>query len=63
MKLILMMIFGAIGTGYIFYGKKQEKYLALISGVFLLIYPYFFKSLLILIVIGIILVLLPFISV
>ncbi len=61
MLIFLIIIFSAIGMGYIFYGKKQQNYVALISGIFLCIYPYFFHNPLLIIIIGLLLSVSPFI--
>ncbi len=44
--IILSIIFGAVGTGYIVYGRKQQKGLPLLVGVALLVFPYFVSNLL-----------------
>lgn len=59
--LFAAMIFGAFGMGYIMYGRKQQKGIALFSGVALCALPYFGLSLLLLILIGLVFVVLPFI--
>ena len=51
---------GAIGMGYFIYGKRQAKYVPMIAGVLLCVYPYFVESLLALSVIGLLLVAAPF---
>ena len=51
---------GAIGMGYFIYGKRQAKYVPMISGVLLCVYPYFVESLLALSVIGLLLIAAPF---
>ena len=51
---------GAIGMGYFIYGKRQAKYVPMIAGVLLCVYPYFVESLLALSVIGVLLVAAPF---
>ncbi len=54
------LIFGSIGMGYFLYGRKQANMMALLSGVALCVFPYFISSVWISIVVGIGLVLLPF---
>jgi hypothetical protein len=54
------VVAGAIGMGYFIYGKRQAKYVPMIAGVLLCIYPYFVESLLALSVIGLLLVAAPF---
>ena len=54
------MLFGAIGMGYFVYGKKQQRAVALISGIALMVFPYFVSSVYLSILIGIVLMALPF---
>jgi hypothetical protein len=44
-SLILSAIFGAIGTGYFLYGKREAKASALVCGFGLMIFPWFVDSL------------------
>ena len=39
--LVWGMLFGAIGLGYFVYGKKQAALLPLLCGIGLMIFPYF----------------------
>ncbi len=55
------LIFGAFGMGYIVYGRKQEKGIALCSGIALCVAPYFGLNIVVLILIGLALIVLPFI--
>jgi hypothetical protein len=55
------VIFGAIGLGFVVYGKKQKAIIPLLCGIGLLVVPYFISNIYILIFSGIILVALPFI--
>ena len=57
---VVGIIAGAIGVGYFIYGKRQAKLTPLLAGVLLCIYPYFTDSLLWLSVIGVALVVAPF---
>ena len=52
---------GAIGAGYFIYGKRQTKFVPMIAGALLCIYPYFVDSLPWLLGIGIALVAAPFV--
>jgi len=54
------VIAGAIGMGYFIYGKRQTKSVPMIAGMLLCVYPYFVESLLALSVIGLLLVVAPF---
>jgi hypothetical protein len=59
-SLWVSVVAGAIGMGYFIYGKRQAKYVPMIAGVLLCVYPYFVESLLALCVIGLLLVAAPF---
>lgn len=52
MTLLLGLIFGAIGSAYIFYGKKEQDALILITGVLLAIFPYFFSNVILVLLVG-----------
>ena len=54
------IIFGSIGLGFFIYGKKQGLFIPLLSGLGLMIIPYFIANIFILIVIGLVLVALPY---
>jgi hypothetical protein len=58
--LIWGVIFGSIGLGFLVYGKKQKAVIPLLSGIGLIVFPYFISNLYILILSGVILVALPF---
>jgi len=58
--LIWGVIFGSIGLGFFVYGKKQKAVIPLLSGIGLMVFPYFTSNLYILILSGIILVALPY---
>jgi hypothetical protein len=52
---------GAIGMGYLVYGRRQAKFVPAIAGILLCAYPYFFDSVLWLSVVGALLVAAPFV--
>lgn len=56
------IIFGVFGLPYFMYGKSQEEYVWLVCGILLMIFPYFISNLTIMIVVGITLIILPFIA-
>jgi hypothetical protein len=58
--MLIGFIAGVFGVAYFVYGKKQVKFSAMLSGVLLCIYPYFFDSVLWLTVIGAALLAVPF---
>ena len=57
--LIFSILFGSIGMGYFVYGKKQQAALPLLAGIGLCIYPYFMSNLYIMVLVGIVLIVLP----
>ena len=59
--LFIGLVAGAFGVGYFMYGKKQAKFTAMFSGIALCVYPYFFDSVLWLVVIGAALLAAPFV--
>ena len=54
------MLFGAIGFGFFFYGKKQKKVVPLITGIALCVVPYFIANVYALVIVGVILMAIPF---
>jgi hypothetical protein len=58
--LIWGMLFGAIGFGYFLYGKKQKAVVPLISGIALCVVPYFIANVYALLIVGVILMAIPF---
>ena len=59
-SLFIGILAGAFGVAYFVYGKKQTRIVPMVSGVLLCVYPYFFESVLWLVVIGAALVAAPF---
>ncbi len=58
--LIWGVIFGSIGFGFFVYGKKQKSVIPFISGLGLMVLPYFISNIYILVLLGIVLIALPF---
>jgi hypothetical protein len=58
--LIIGLFAGAIGLGYFVYGKKQAQAVPMISGIALMVYPYFFSNIWVLLGLGLALCLAPF---
>jgi hypothetical protein len=54
------VILGSIGLGFFIYGKKQKTIVPLISGIGLMVFPYFTSNVFILVAAGVIFVALPF---
>lgn len=59
-SLMLGMVWGAIGTGFFIYGKKQAKAMYLLCGIALFIIPIFISNTLYNAIIGTVLTILPF---
>jgi hypothetical protein len=55
------VIFGSLGLGFFVYGKKQRAIIPFLSGIGLMVFPYFISNVFILITTGIIFVALPFV--
>jgi hypothetical protein len=58
--LIWGVVFGAIGLGFFAYGKRQKALVPLFSGIALFVFPYFISNVYILVIVGVILVVLPY---
>ena len=58
--LAIGILAGAIGVGYFMYGKRQTKFVPLLCGMGLCVYPYFVDSVAWLVVIGAALMAAPF---
>jgi len=54
------VIFGSIGLGFFVYGKKQKAFIPFLSGIGLIVFPYFISNVFILVITGIVLVAVPF---
>jgi hypothetical protein len=59
--LMSWIIFSSIGMWYFIYWKKSSKIIPKISGLILMVYPYFMEDTVYLIIIGILLIILPMI--
>jgi hypothetical protein len=58
--LIWGFLFSTVGLGFFMYGKKQKSLVPLACGVALMIYPYFMPNAIVLVIVGIILMALPY---
>ena len=56
---MLSVLFGSIGTGYVLYGKKQRQVVPLLAGLALCVYPSFLSSGSAIVVVGLILTAVP----
>ena len=61
MGLAVDIFFSAIGSAYLLYGKRQYDVPFLVSGVILLVYPYFVASTAICVLIGAVVAAAPFV--
>jgi len=53
-------MFGAVGLGYFVYGKKQQRLVPLVCGIGLMVYPYLITDTLSIVLIGIVLMAIPY---
>lgn len=58
--LLWSVLFGSIGIGYFTYGRKQRHKMASIAGIGLMVFPYFFTSSLLIVIVGLALMFLPY---
>ena len=56
---MLSVLFSAIGAGYVLYGKKQRQVVPLLTGLALCVYPYFLANGYAIVVVGLILMAVP----
>ncbi|MFI4887111.1 MAG: hypothetical protein ACHP7B_00020 [Burkholderiales bacterium] len=59
-SLMVGIFTGAIGVGYFVYGKRQAKFVPLIAGMMLCVYPYFVDGVIWLLIVGAALMAAPF---
>lgn len=59
--LIWAVIFGSIGLGFFVYGKKQRVIMPMLSGIVLMIFPYFVSNVYVFVLTGVVFVALPFV--
>jgi hypothetical protein len=58
--LVLGVIFGSVGLGYFLYGKKQRAVVPLVSGLVLMVVPYFISNTIVLVVVGVVISAIPY---
>ncbi|GEB72073.1 MULTISPECIES: hypothetical protein [Pseudoalteromonas] len=54
------VLFGGIGIGYLTYGRRKKAVVPLCTGLSLLVFPYFMSSVGMLLIVGTILVTIPY---
>ena len=59
-SLLWGLLFGSIGLGFFLYGKKQQAFVPLLSGLALMVFPYFVSNTILLVTIGAALTALPY---
>ncbi|MHB0973592.1 MAG: hypothetical protein ACYC0P_05035 [Thiobacillus sp.] len=59
-SLLWGLLFGSIGLGFFLYGKKQQAFVPLFSGLALMVFPYFVSNTILLVTIGAALTALPY---
>lgn len=59
--LVWGLLFGSIGAGYFVYGKNQQNFVALLSGVALCVIPYLATTVVWMIPLAAVLMVLPFV--
>jgi len=59
-SLLWSVLFGGFGIGYFSYGRKQKLIVPLLTGIALLVYPYFMPNITSLVIVGLLLVVLPY---
>lgn len=54
------IMFGAVGSGYFIYGKKQQQFVPLCTGMVLCVFPYFIFNIYLMLLVGFVLMLIPY---
>jgi len=54
------LLFGSIWVGFFIYGKRQSMIVPLVCGVALMVYPYFVSNVWLLLLIGLVLMAIPY---
>lgn len=54
------LLFGAIGTGFFIYGRKQKAIVPLCVGIALCVFPYFIANVYALVLVGVVLMAIPY---
>jgi len=62
LKIFIDLLISSIGLGYFIYGRKSQRFVFLIPGVVMMVYSYFTDSLILSIIIGVILLVFPWIA-
>lgn len=60
LSVIVYILSGAFGLGYFVYGKRQSAFVPMLCGAGLMVYPYFVSNAILLVVVGVILLGVPY---
>ncbi len=58
--LIWGIVFGALGFGYFIYGRRQKAVVPLVTGIALMVFPYFIANVYLLVIVGVGLTVVPY---
>jgi hypothetical protein len=61
-QLFIGLIAGVFGMAYLVYGKRRTKFSAMMCGLALCVYPYMIENLVWLCIIGVVLLIVPFVT-
>jgi len=59
MSLFVSLLFGAVGGVYLAYARRVHEADFLVCGVVLMVYPYFFSSVILIVIVGLIIAVIP----
>jgi hypothetical protein len=54
------LLFGSVGLGFFVYGKRQKTVVPLLTGLALMIFPYFVSNTILLVTLGVALIAIPY---
>ena len=54
------LLFGSIGLGFFVYGRRQKAVVPLLTGLALMIFPYFISNTIALVTLGVVLIAIPY---
>jgi hypothetical protein len=54
------LLFGSIGLGFFVYGKRQKTVVPLLTGLALMVFPYFVSNTILLVTLGMALIAIPY---
>jgi hypothetical protein len=58
--LIWGLLFGSVGLAYFMYGRKRKRGVPFLSGIGLMVFPYFVSNVYLIVIIGMALIALPY---